>query len=201
MRGRGFGSNNIYGSVNFRGGGRGDRGREPYRQNEADRSNNIPPVLSISERKKLQQKTILENFSSFRFAHDGSDHLVFIISGEPITTVWKKKLEKVTSWTQNDTRIFVSSALVTTDSQNAGELVSKLGNPKGLKKLEEIINFPNMSCDAGLNERVLSFQYVILPLLGLLTRTAITKCTLEKRVDAIYRTIYQDLVSIIDEIR
>ncbi|PKB97933.1 hypothetical protein RhiirA5_432268, partial [Rhizophagus irregularis] len=95
--------------------------------------------------------------------------------------------------------IFISSALVTADSQIASELVSKLGNSEnGQKKLKEIINFP-MSCDAGLKERVLSFQYVVLPLLGLLTRTAITNCTLEKHVDTIYKTIYQNLDSFLNK--
>ncbi|CAB4391624.1 unnamed protein product [Rhizophagus irregularis] len=176
---------NTNGSANFRG------GRD--RQNEADRNNNMPPDLSISERKKLQQRTTIENFNS-KLTHGGSDHLVFIISGERIATVWKNKLKK-SPWHQNDVRIFISSALVTADSQITSELVSKLGNSEnGQKKLKEIINFP-MSCDAGLKERVLSFQYVVLPLLGLLTRTAITNCTLGKHVDTIYKTIYKNLDS------
>ncbi|PKC57922.1 hypothetical protein RhiirA1_541364 [Rhizophagus irregularis] len=175
---------NTNGSANFRG------GRD--RQNEADRNNNMPPELSIPERKRLQQRTTIENFKSSKLTYGGSDHLVFIISGERITTVWKNKLKK-SPWHQNDVRIFISSALVTADSQIASELVSKLSDSEnGLKKLKEIIKFP-MSCNAGLKEGVLSFQYVVLPLLGLLTRTAITKCTLEKHVDTIYMTIYENL--------
>ncbi|PKY55180.1 P-loop containing nucleoside triphosphate hydrolase protein [Rhizophagus irregularis] len=54
------------------------------------------------------------------------------------------------------------------------------------------MNFP-MSCDAGLRDDVLSFQYVILPLLGLLTRTAITDCNLEKYVHAIFTAVYTNL--------
>ena len=52
-----------------------------------------------------------------------------------------------------------------------------------------------MSCDAGLSHDKLSFQYVVLPLLGLLTRTAITECILEKYVHAIYMVVYTNLVS------
>lgn len=188
MREQGFGVINTSGSA----------GRD--RQNEADRNTNMPPELSNSERKKLQQRAIIANFNSSKLTYGGSDHLVFIIGGERIKMVWKNKLEKLSPWNQNDVRIFISSALVTADSQRASELVTKLGNSKnGLKKLKEIIDFP-MSCDAGFKEKVLSFQYVVLPLLGLLTRTAITKCTLEKHVDTIYRTFYQNLVSIINEI-
>ena len=114
----------------------------------------------------------------------------------------EKNFEK---WKQDDVRIFVSSALVATDHRTGyevEELVAELGNPEGgLKKLREIINFPSMSCDAGLNNKVLSFQYVILPLLGLLTRTAITESILVKYVHAIFMVVYTNLVSIINEIK
>ena len=100
---------------------------------------------------------------------------------------------------QNDVRIFISWALIATDHRTGYEvedLITNLGDPeKGLKKLREIINFPLMSCDAGLRNNTLSFQYVVLPLLGLLTRTAITECILEKYVHAIYMVVYTNLVS------
>jgi hypothetical protein len=199
---RGGRGNGYYGErPNFRGGlGNGYYSeRESFhggRGDDGDDGKNYDtlPKLSISERKKLQQKTAIENLNSSKLTYGGSDHLVFIINGERITTVWKKKLEK-TPWYQNDVRIFISSALVATDSQKAGELVTELSNPKsGLERLREILNFP-MSCDAGTNETVLSFQYVILPLLGLLTRTAITKIPLEKYVDDIFMVVYENLVS------
>ncbi|RIA80636.1 hypothetical protein C1645_838336, partial [Glomus cerebriforme] len=50
-----------------------------------------------------------------------------------------------------------------------------------------------MSCDVGLDNGVLSFQHIILPLLGLLTRMAITECILEKYVHAIFMVIYVNL--------
>ncbi|GBB94416.1 hypothetical protein RclHR1_02350015 [Rhizophagus clarus] len=78
------------------------------------------------------------------------------------------------------------------------EIVTELGNPEtGVKKLREIMNFPSMSCDAGLDDSVLSFQHAILPLLGLFTRTAITECILEKYVLAIFTVIYENLDSFI----
>ncbi|CAG8679587.1 11374_t:CDS:2, partial [Funneliformis mosseae] len=64
--------------------------------------------------------------------------------------------------------------------------------------VEGYCKFPSMSCDAGLNPRIYSFQHVILPLLGLLTRTAITKCILEKYVHAIYMVVYNSLVNIVN---
>jgi hypothetical protein len=200
MRGRGFSDGRD--GRDRRGGYFSERGSSHRGRGggDAGRQRDTLPKLSIFERKKLQQETAIENLSSSKLTYGGSDQLVLIVNGELITTVWKKKLLK-TPWHQNDVRIFISSALVTADSQEAGGLVSELGNPEGgLKRLEEIINFP-MSCDAGLNNRILSFQYVILPLLGLFTRTAITKCILEKYVDAIFMLIYKNLVSIIELIK
>jgi len=111
----------------------------------------------------------------------------------------EKILDRRNPLNQNDVRIFISSALVATDHRTGFEvedLITNLGDPeKGLKKLREIINFPSMSCDAGLRHNTLSFQYVVLPLLGLLTRTAITECILEKYVHAIYMVVYTNLVS------
>ncbi|GBC46709.1 uncharacterized protein OCT59_017758 [Rhizophagus irregularis] len=95
--------------------------------------------------------------------------------------------------------MFISSALVASDNKTGyevEEIVTELGDPdSGVKKLREIMNFPSMSCDAGFDNGVLSFQHVILPLLGLFTRTAITECILEKYVLAIYTVVYENLDS------
>ena len=97
---------------------------------------------------------------------------------------------KENDWEQKDARIFISSALVVTDHQagyEVEEFVTDLGDPERvLNRLRDIVNFPSMSCDAGLNPRIYSFQHVILPLLGLLTRTVITECILKKYIHAIY---------------
>ncbi|UZO25405.1 uncharacterized protein OCT59_017671 [Rhizophagus irregularis] len=141
-------------------------------------------------------ETIISNFSSSELSYKGSDKIIFITNGDPIKHIWKRLLKKDGPWNQNDVRFFVSSALVATDPKTGykvEEIVSELGNPEsGLRRLREIMNFP-MSCDAGLRDDVLSFQYVILPLLGLLTRTAITDCNLEKYVHAIFTAVYTNL--------
>ncbi|CAI2198328.1 8875_t:CDS:2, partial [Funneliformis geosporum] len=128
-----------------------------------------------------------------------SDKLIFITNGDNIKTIWKEILKKEDSLDQNDIKILISSALVVTDKKSGHEveeLVTELGNPeKGLKKLREIINFPSMSCDAGLQKNVLSFQHVVLPLMGLLTRTAITESILEKYVHAIFSAVYNNIDS------
>ncbi|RIA86554.1 hypothetical protein C1645_829115 [Glomus cerebriforme] len=196
--GRGFGRGYVDGPnhntrANFRGGRGGSRdgGHETYRQDETIVTLTIPEII------RSQQKTTIANFNSSTLTYKSSDGIIFITNGEPITTIWKKLLKKENPWGQNDVRMFVNSALVTADSQfdyKREELVKELGNPdSGLKRLKEIIEFPSVSCDAGLNNRVLSFQYVILPLFGLLTRNAIAECILEKYVHAIFMVIYVNL--------
>ncbi|GES93124.1 P-loop containing nucleoside triphosphate hydrolase protein [Rhizophagus clarus] len=179
------------------GGGNGD-GRPDRRFDQSRNYAPPPPKLSIPEIRQSQQETTITNFGSSELSYNGSDRLVFITNGEPIMTVWKRILKRE-SWDQSDVRIFVSSALVATDRRSGyevEEVVTELGNPEtGLKKLREIINFPSMSCDAGLNNNVLSFQHVVLPLLGLFTRTAITECILEKYVHAIFMVVYINLDS------
>ncbi|CAG8737471.1 10281_t:CDS:2, partial [Funneliformis mosseae] len=71
----------------------------------------------------------------------------------------EKNLKKQNDWEQKDARIFISSALVATDHQSGYEVeefVTDLGNPERvLNRLRDIVNFPSMSCDAGLNPRTL----------------------------------------------
>ncbi|CAG8568516.1 1267_t:CDS:10 [Funneliformis mosseae] len=159
----------------------------------------------IQEIKRLQQETATANFSSSELSYKGSDKLVFITNGDNIKTIWKKILKKEAPLIPNDIKILIGSALVVTDKKSGHEveeLVTELGNPeKGLKKLREIINFPSMSCDAGLQENVLSFQHVILPLMGLLTRTAITECILEKYVHAIFSDSFlSNVINMLNEL-
>lgn len=160
---------------------------------------NFTPSPEIIEIMRLQQEINIKNFGSSELTYNGSDRLVFIVNGGPIKNIWKKIVWEKHFWNQNDARNFVSSALVTADSRTGHEiedLVEELGNPEGgLERLKEVMNFLSMSCDAGLNVSVLSFQFVILPLLGLLTRTAITECILETYVHAIFTVVYANLVS------
>ncbi|GBC01063.1 hypothetical protein RclHR1_04050006 [Rhizophagus clarus] len=190
------------GGGSHRGGDGDGDGRRDGRFDIIDQSRNhtpTPPRLSVPEIRQSQHETTITNFNSSELTYNGSDRLVFITNGEQIKTIWKRILKKDKPWNQSDARIFVSSALVASDHRTGyevEEIVTELGNPEcGLKRLRELINFPSMSCDAGLDSNVLSFQHVILPLLGLFTRTAITECILEKYVHAIFMVVYINLDS------
>jgi len=205
--GGGGNGNNVRGTSSSRGGRVDDRGHDRRRDGNTDRRRDwvnvqrtpSAPLLSIPKIKEAQQEMTMANFRSSELTYNGSDKIIFITNGDQIKTVWKKILKRDRALNHDDIRIFIGSALVATDCQSGYEVeefVTELGNPEsGLKRLREIVNFPLMSCDAGLNNKVLSFQHVILPLMGLLTRTAITECILEKYVHAIIMVVYNNLVS------
>ncbi|CAI2182855.1 2804_t:CDS:10, partial [Funneliformis geosporum] len=188
----------------FRRGSRG-RGRSNYDRRDAGHRQGgqwtpSAPLLSIPALKIAQQEATIENFRSSELSSHGSDRLIVITNGVLIKTIWKKIIRRdIKSLNQGDIRVFINSALVVTNyhsSHEVEEFVKAFGNPDGgVKKLREIINFPFMSCDAGYRDDVLSFQHVILPLLGLLTRTSITECILEKYVHAIFMVVYINLDS------
>ncbi|CAG8485482.1 12101_t:CDS:10 [Funneliformis mosseae] len=162
------------------------------------------PPPNIQEIKKAQHEATIENFRSTELTYKGSDRIITIPNGDRIKFIWKKILKRDNGpLNQSNIRIFISSALVVTSYQSGyevNELVSELGDHDGgLKLLKEIINFPSMSCDAGLKQDVLSFQHVVLPLLGLLTRTSITECILEKYVHAIIMIVYTNLDSFLHD--
>ncbi|CAG8518815.1 4362_t:CDS:10 [Funneliformis mosseae] len=183
----------------FRRGNRG-RGRSNNDRRNAGRRAPPAPLLSIPAIQVAQQEATIENFRSSELTCHGSDRLIVITNGDPIKTIWKKIIRKeFRTLNQGDIRIFISSALVVTNYRHSHEIedfIKTFGNPDGgVKKLREIITIPSMSCDAGLRDDVLSFQHVILPLLGLLTRTSITECFLETYIHAIFMVVYINLDS------
>ncbi|RIA86098.1 hypothetical protein C1645_829800 [Glomus cerebriforme] len=124
-------------------------------------------VLVAAEMEIIMQEQAFKNASevkevimpaSSELSYKGSDYIVYITNGRYITTVWKKILKRETSVRMM--LIFISSALVTTDSQTrVEELVKELGNPEsGLKRLKEIIKFPFISYDAGLKNGYYPFN-------------------------------------------
>ncbi|CAG8486394.1 199_t:CDS:10, partial [Diversispora eburnea] len=126
------------------------------------------PHLSTEEIIKIendQRQRISENFSSSELTYGGSDKIIQVPLGREFN---KKKRDKVEG------------------------LVYHLGSPNGMSRIREILMF-EMSVDAGLKPNVASFQRVILPFLALLTRKAISDCTLERYLNAIYSIVYNNL--------
>ncbi|RHZ77953.1 hypothetical protein Glove_168g248 [Diversispora epigaea] len=153
------------------------------------------PLLSNEEIVKIendQRQSISENFSSSELTYGGSDKIIQVPPREFDNKIWRKTIDKELK-NQHMMRRFICSCLLTASNGNKVEgLVYNLGSPNGMSRIKEIIKF-EMSVDAGLKPNVASFQRVILPFLALLTRKAISDCTLERYLNSIYSIVYNEL--------
>ncbi|CAG8587545.1 4956_t:CDS:10, partial [Diversispora eburnea] len=140
-----------------------------------------PSAEEIKQIQNDQRQSISENFSSSELTYGGSDKIIQIPLGIEFDRMWKRMIKKELK-NQHMMRRFICSCLVTADKEVGDEvegLVADLGSPEGMSRIREIVMF-EMSVDAGLRSGVASFQRVILPFLALLTRKAISNCTLER---------------------
>ncbi|RHZ48435.1 hypothetical protein Glove_551g8 [Diversispora epigaea] len=196
------------GSGNFR----NSRGRRNNRNipSNSDRhtSNNTrnprrPPTAQLSAEEIIkiesdQRQSTSENFSSSELTYGGSDKIIQVPPGVEFDKIWRRMIEKELK-NQHTMRRFICSCLATANEigDKVEGLVHHLGSPYGLNRIREILNF-DMSVDAGLKPDVASFQRVILPFMALLTRKAISDCTLERYLNAIYSVVYNNLDSFIN---
>ncbi|CAG8673632.1 957_t:CDS:2, partial [Paraglomus brasilianum] len=80
----------------------------------------------------------------------------------------------------------------------AEEVLNKLASDKGIPRIRLICN-SQVNVDAGLNERLVSFQSVALPFIALLIRNGIRESTFERQVNAIYSAVYAYIDSFIQD--
>ncbi|KAG0247787.1 hypothetical protein BG011_000921, partial [Mortierella polycephala] len=93
---------------------------------------------------------------------------------------------------QRQIRYFVNSCLVNLSNHHSVDtsgLLRDLSSSPGLDRLTEIMVKP-MSVDAGDIKNLLSFQFVVLPLIGVLTRESICQTTMTSESGLIYATVY-----------
>ncbi|RHZ73579.1 hypothetical protein Glove_230g77 [Diversispora epigaea] len=188
-------------SRNFRNsGGRGNNRNVPsfrgrYASNNYSRPSAQP---SAEEIVRNERQSISENFSSSELTYGGSDKIIQVPHGRDYDKLWRRMVEKELK-NQHMMRRFICSCLVTANEagDKAESLVHHLGSPEGLSRIRQILMF-DMSVDAGLKPDVASFQRVILPFLALLTRKAISDCTLEKYLNSIYSVVHNNLDSFIN---
>ncbi|CAG8568795.1 6497_t:CDS:2, partial [Diversispora eburnea] len=134
-----------------------------------------------------------------KLTYGGSDKIIQVPLGREIDKVWSK-MKRHELKNQHMMRRFICSCLVTANEagDKAEGLVHDLGSPDGMSRIREILMF-DMSVDAGLKPNFASYQRVILPFLALLTRKAISDCTLERYLNAIYSVVYSNLESFIND--
>ncbi|KAF8978876.1 hypothetical protein BGZ46_006063 [Entomortierella lignicola] len=94
---------------------------------------------------------------------------------------------------QKFVRSFINSCLLNLSNHHGvdtSSILTDLGSQTGCARLTDIM-LMNMDIDAGDERETLSFQFVILPLIGVLTREAVCQSTLSNESGLIYSTAYQ----------
>lgn len=176
--GRGGGGNFGEGASNHgggpEGGGRG-RGRGLTDEDKAAVSSLRPRTVQISS--------------------EGTDDII-IANPEGvqihIASFMLKKPEIEGYWTQRQIRLFVNSCLLNLSNHHGADtsgVLRDMASETGLNRLKEIMLRP-MSIDAGDERSMLSFQYVVLPLIGVLTRQKVCQTTMTSESGIIYSTVY-----------
>ncbi|KAF9203483.1 hypothetical protein BGZ49_006383 [Haplosporangium sp. Z 27] len=94
---------------------------------------------------------------------------------------------------QKFVRSFINSCLLNLSNHHGvdtSSILTDLGSQTGCARLTDIM-LMDMDIDAGDERETLSFQFVILPLIGVLTRESVCQSTLSNESGLIYSTVYQ----------
>ncbi|KAF9093273.1 hypothetical protein BGX23_003500 [Mortierella sp. AD031] len=131
---------------------------------------------------------------TIQISSEGSDDLI-VASPEGVqihlASLMLKKTD-IGEWTQRQIRFFVNSCLLNLSDHHGVDtsgVLRDLASDTGLQRLKEIILRP-MSIDAGDERSLISFQYVVLPLIGVLTRQKVCQTTMTSESGIIYSTVY-----------
>ncbi|RUS19771.1 hypothetical protein BC937DRAFT_86940 [Endogone sp. FLAS-F59071] len=94
--------------------------------------------------------------------------------------------------TQHHMRRFINSCLMNLSNHHdidTSRLLLELTSTSGIARMRDIMLSP-MCIDAGLGKMPISFQYVVIPFIGLLTREKICQTTMVQYVNIIYTHVY-----------
>lgn len=104
--------------------------------------------------------------------------------------------------TQRQVREFVNSLFVNLSKNQTGDeassLLTDLASNKGRSRLREILQRV-MVTDAGDDSDLTSFQYVMLPLIGVLTRENVCQKVAVYESDLIYEVVYSQRIQFLDK--
>ncbi|KAF9100396.1 hypothetical protein BGX29_006633 [Mortierella sp. GBA35] len=132
---------------------------------------------------------------TMQISGEGTDDIV-VSSPEGVqihmaSLILQKKV-LVGEWTQRQIRYFVNSCLLNLSDHHGVDtsgVLRDLASETGLQRLTEIMLRP-MTVDAGDEPSLLSFQHVILPLIGVLTRQKVCQTTMTSESGIIYSKVY-----------
>ncbi|KAG0380217.1 hypothetical protein BGX24_009554 [Mortierella sp. AD032] len=132
---------------------------------------------------------------TFQISSEGTDDII-VANPEGVqlhvASLILKKQEFDGGWTQRQIRYFVNSCLLNLSNHHGVDtsgVLRDMASDSGLNKLKDIMLRP-MSIDAGDERSVISFQYVVLPLIGVFTRQKVCQTTMTSESGIIYSTVY-----------
>ncbi|KAG0354459.1 hypothetical protein BGZ54_001631, partial [Gamsiella multidivaricata] len=102
---------------------------------------------------------------------------------------------------QRQIRNFVNSCLLNLSNHHnidTSGILTSLSKVSGRARLREIMLMP-MHIDAGDSKDLLSFQYVVLPLIGVFTRESVCQSTLTSESGIIYSTVFSHQRQFLDD--
>ncbi|GJJ72575.1 hypothetical protein EMPS_04933 [Entomortierella parvispora] len=133
--------------------------------------------------------------SSIQVGSDGTDDIIVAsAAGEKILNFARTVLtkENFTNFSSRQMREFVNSCLLNLSNHHSVDvsgLLPLLASKTGHARLRDIMMMP-MGVDVGLDTSRISFQFLALPLVGVLTREAVCMTTMGNESNVIYATVY-----------
>ncbi|KAF9349803.1 hypothetical protein BGX26_011932 [Mortierella sp. AD094] len=195
VRGGGRGGGGQSDRGGGRGGGQGDRGGRGGGQGRGRGG------ISVEQKAQITAAT---RPTTIQVASDGTDDLIVASSaGDNIRGFARMVLtkESFSDFTSRQIREFVNSCLLNLSNHHSVDtsgLLPALASPSGHARLRDILVMP-MGIDAAMDKSHISFQFVALPLVGVLTREAVCMSTMGNESNVIYATVYTYRQTFIEE--
>ncbi|KAF9203482.1 hypothetical protein BGZ49_006382 [Haplosporangium sp. Z 27] len=190
--GRGGGNNNNRGG----GGGRGGRGggNNNDRGGRGGGYNNTRGGLTMNQKTEI---ATAKREPTLQISSEGTDDVIIAAAdkdNQHFASFVLRKKEFTEFNGQRQIRSFVSSCLLNLSNHHSADtsgILSDLASTKGIARMSEILT-KRMSVDAADHRDVLSFQYVVLPFIGVLTRESVCQSTMTRESGIIYSTVYMN---------
>ncbi|KAF8936307.1 hypothetical protein BGZ58_004342 [Dissophora ornata] len=150
------------------------------------------------------QIVVVQRPATIQVASEGTDDVILATSADEqlqhVASFILRKKDFTNFHTQSQIRKFVNSCLINLSNHHkvdtSGILVS-LASVSGRARLTEIME-KHMGVDVGGDKSILSFQFVVLPLVGVLTRESVCQSIMTCESGAIYATVYLNRQSFLE---
>ncbi|KAG0025767.1 hypothetical protein BGZ81_006855 [Podila clonocystis] len=167
----------------------------------------VEAVMAIEE---VEAAMAIEEISAaarpttIQVASEGTDDIIVATASEKIQhfaqMVFTKK-EFGAFKNQGQIRRFINSCLLNLSNHHSVDtsgLLPAFASPAGSKRLKDILLMP-MGIDDAISQSRLSFQFDILPLIGILTRESVCQSTMGNESNTLFATVYTYRQKFIEE--